>query len=323
MNPWSFPVKGRVIAPGQLQPAYDFESAGAAHVIQRGDSYIMTYWGIDRNGKNHILRADAPVDSPNDWRAVGGPLIGPQPELDYNFNGPSFPFLLPVTDDYWLLYFCAWGKPAKDRPLPNRTGVAVSEDAGRTWRYVTGEPVIPLDRPYDAAGTGSVWVLHEGGKFRMYYTSLGHFKPKPEGVITGHGNVIPEIGLGYAESRDGIEWTKPVEELLVKPRGFGVEPYEYICSKPCILKTATGYTLWLNTFGSAYRVHRLTSVDGLHWEWAERCGPDGEFGVGEAGAFDSHQRSYPVMVQHGDELRCWYTGNNFGRMGMGYAVSRL
>ncbi len=279
----------------------------------------MVYWGSDRQNRNYILQAEAPIGEPNAWRSVGDALIGPQPETTYNCRGPGFPFLLPVTDRRWLLYFTAWGKRADGR-LPNTTGVAISDDAGANWRYHREHPVIALDRPHDAEGSGSIWIMREDGGLRMYYTAIGRYFPKPEGVETGHGDTIPEIGIAYAESRDGLHWEKPIDGLLVAPRGSGVTPYEYICSKPCVIKDGNGYTMWVNTFGTAYRVHRLVSADGLHWQWERRYGPDGELGVGDDGAFDDHQRSYPTIVSRDGELRCWFTGNGFGETGIGHAV---
>lgn len=164
--------------------------------------------------------------------------------------------------------------------------------------------------------------MRENGLFRMYYTAIGRYVRKPEGVESGHGDVLPDIGIAYAESTDGIHWEKPLDRLVVSPRGFGVTPYEYICSKPCIIKMDDVYVMWVNTFGTAYRVHRLTSKDGLVWQWGDRRGPDGELGVGEKGCFDDHQRSYPVVVCERDVFHCWFTGNGFGSTGMGYAVSR-
>ena len=153
------------------------------------------------------------------------------------------------------------------------------------------------------------------------YTAIGRYFAKPEGVETGHGDTIPEIGIAYAESADGIHWKKPVDQLLIAPRGFEVTPYEYICSKPCIVKWQGSYVMWVNTFGTAYRVHRLTSADGLHWHWAKRLGPDGELGVGGVGSFDDQQRSYPTVVSCNGILHCWFTGNRFGETGMGYAAT--
>lgn len=319
MIPWTIHQQNPVISPGTLHPAFDDCRAGAAHVIEVGDRYRMAYWGSDRQGRNYILQAESPIDEPNRWQPLGSALIGPQPETIYNFHGPEFPFLLPVTDSHWLLYFTACAKRT-DGKLGNTTGVAISDDAGASWQYHAEHPVIALDRPYDAQGTGSIWVLHEDDRFRMYYTALGRYFPRPDGVKTGHGDSIPKIGIAYAESRDGIHWEKPSDRLLVAPRGFGVTPYEYICSKPCVIKQKGGYVMWVNTFGTAYRVHRLVSKDGLHWQWAKRYGPDGELGVGDAGAFDDQQRSYPSMVSSNAELRCWFTGNQFGATGIGYAV---
>jgi hypothetical protein len=209
-----------------------------------------------------------------------------------------------------------------ERRLPNTTGVAVSEDGGASWHYHDCNPVMPLDRPYDREGTGSVWVLYEAGKFRMYYTAIGRYFERPAGIRTGHGDIIPEIGIAYAESVDGIAWYKPFDEWIVRPRHHGVEPYEYICSKPCVLKMPDGsYTMWVNTFGTAYRIHRLSSRDGVQWEWASRAGSDGELGVGSEGAFDDAQRCYLTVVLHEGTYRGWYSGNGYGTTGMGFATS--
>lgn len=288
-------------------------------MVRLVDKYRMAYWGSDSENLNYILQAETSVDKPNSWQPVGTALIGPQADTDHNCSGPSFPFLLPVAADNWFLYFTAWGRRADGR-LPNTTGVAVSNDEGKSWRYHSEHPVIPLDKPYDVEGTGSVWILRENELFRMYYTAIGRYFPRPEGVETGHGNTIPEIGIAYAESCDGLHWEKPVDSLLVTPRGLGVTPYEYICSKPCVIKEQNEYVMWVNTFGTAYRVHRLVSRDGLNWQWAKRYGPDGELGVGDDGAFDDQQRSYPSIVSSNGGLRCWFTGNGFGATGIGYAV---
>ncbi|MCJ8330968.1 MAG: hypothetical protein HRT89_12275 [Lentisphaeria bacterium] len=321
MNPWTIKSDTPTIAPGQIQLEYDSHAAGAAHVIVRGDEYLMTYWGIAEN-KYYILSATSPIDDPNNWTAVKGPLLSPQPGSKYNCQGPSFPFLLPVTEDYHLLYYTGWGT-RDDGKLPNTMGVAESHDGGKTFQYIDKHPVIPNDQPYDMDGAGSLWVMIEDGLFRMWYTCIGHYYDRPEGAETGHGATIPSIGIGYAESDDGINWRKPLDHRVVEPRLFGIEPYEYICSKPAIVKNGDTYTLWVNTFGTAYRVHRLTSTDGLNWEWGERQGPEGELSTGEAGAYDGIQRSYPTMVAHEGIYRCWFTGNGFGNRGMGYAESKI
>ena len=48
---------------------------------------------------------------------------------------------------------------------------------------------------------------------------------------------------------------------------------------------------------------------------------DGELGVGPADTWDSEQRCYVCVVRHGDRYHCWFTGNGFGRTGIGHATA--
>lgn len=316
---WSFDPRNPIIPPGKINGPLDAKRAGAAHIFQMGDVYYLYYWGTGADGANRICVASCPVERPNEWTPLGS-VLEAQPDTEHNRYGPSFPFVVPRDDGPWLMYFGAWGVPTPERKLPNTTCLALSDDRGKTWRHWGRQPVLPLDKPYDKSGTGSVCVLREKTGFRMYYTSLGEYVRRPDGVQTAHGEIIPTIGIGYAESEDGIHWTKPLKKLMVEPRGFGTEPYEYVCSKPWILREGAGYRMYVHTLGTAYRVRSLLSRDGLHWTW-QPSGLEGEMGVGEQGAFDDRQRCYVCVVRHGDQLRCWYTGNGFGSTGMGYATA--
>lgn len=317
---WHFPSSEPTISPGQLHGDLDARRAGAGHVLQAGDEYWMYYWGTGSDGLHRILRATTSADRPTEWHPQGV-VLERQPDAPYNAIGPSFPWVIPREDTPWLMVFCGWGKPCSNGKLPNTTGVAFSEDGGLSFQPALDQPALALDRDYDHEGTGSVCAIDIDGTLRMYYTSLGAYFQKPEGVETGHGDTIPRIGVAYAESADGLSWAKPFGHLLVEPRGHDTEPYEYICSKPFILREPEGYRMWAHTFGTAYRVRSLTSYDGFEWTWTE-SGPEGEFGTGPEGAFDDNQRCYVSIVKHEDEYRCWFTGNGFGQTGMGYAVGR-
>lgn len=317
---WTLDPGKPVIRPGVLNPPYDTNRVGSAHVLRVGDRYRLYYWATDAGNLHRICMAESNIDAPNAWRPLGVALER-QPDTDYNCVGPGFPFVLPRDDGPWLLYFGAWGRKEGDGKLPNSTGVALSDDQGITWRYPLDKPVFGKDKPYDIEGSGSCCVLNEGGMLRMYYTALGEYSPKPEGVETGHKDPIPHIGVGYAVSRDGINWEKPLDDWIVGPRGFDTTPFEYIASKPFVLREETGYRMWVNTFGTAYRIRSLTSPDGLAWEWNE-SGLEGELGVGDAGAFDSKQRCYVSALKHEEEYRLWYSGDQFGHTGTGYAVGR-
>lgn len=314
---WKVVDPDPVIRPGQLHPGLDDDGAGACHVVKIGDRYRMYYWGWGPKGYL-VLMAETEIDRPNDWQPVGGALLEADPDADYVTGGPSFPFVYTVDDQCWLMIFGAWGTPRPDGKLANRSGLAISDDAGMSWRYHEHSPCIALDRDYDQSATGSVCVVRADDVFRMYYTSIAHYYDKPEGVQTGHGDVIPHIGVAYAESEDGIRWEKPLDDFMVGPRGHDAEPFEYINSKPFVIREGEGWRMWISTFGHAYRIRSLVSDDGLTWTRVPG-GPDGDIGVGEPGCFDDHQRSYASVVRHNDTYRMWYTGNGFGATGIGYA----
>ena len=275
-------------------------------MLRFGGDYHMYYWGTGEDGFHRICRAVAPTDAPHEWR-FSSSVLGRQAGTAYNAAGPSFPFVVPRDDGPWLMYYGAWGVPRADGKLANTTGLAVSDDRGRTWRHAGESPVLALDRPWDHEGTGSVCVVAEGGVLRMYYTALGDYSPKPAGVATGHGDVIPHIGVGYAESTDGVRWTKPLDGLMVSPRGFATEPFEYIASKPFVLRHDRRWTMWVNTFGTAYRVRSLVSDDGLSWTWTA-SGPDMYY----TALGDYSPKPAGVATGHGDVIP---------HIGVGYAES--
>ena len=310
-----------MIEPGRLHGHLDARRSGAAHVIQVGDTYRMYYWATGADGYHHICLAETSIDNPNEWKACGS-VLDRQASTVYNCQGPGFPVVLPRDNGPWLMYFCGWGALRSDGKLPNTTGIAFSDDAGLSFYYNHKAPILGTDQPYDQEGTGSVFVIPEEDCLKMYYTSIGHYYEKPNGVETGHGDVIPKIGIGYAVSDDGVSWEKPLNDLMVSPRGFDTEPYEYITSKPFLIREDSGFRMWLNTFGTAYRVRSLFGYDGSNWEWQD-SGFDGEFGVGKKGCFDDHQRCYVSVLKVEDQYRCWFTGNGFGQTGMGYAEGRV
>ncbi len=67
------------------------------------------------------------------------------------------------------------------------------------------EPVLTADRPWEPHGiTGFTTVMHDQGKFRAWYGAVFKFGFPQEGAIR----------LAYAESDDGLAWTKPELGLI-------------------------------------------------------------------------------------------------------------
>lgn len=69
----------------------------------------------------------------------------------------------------------------------------------KLWEPRAGESVLTFDRPWEGRYSGYATVLHDGETYRMYYRGL------PESGKDGSDRET----TCYAESTDGIQWSKP------------------------------------------------------------------------------------------------------------------
>jgi predicted GH43/DUF377 family glycosyl hydrolase len=165
--------------------SYDQEAATHGTVLHEGGLYKLWY---------HAMGDEGPIiayaTSPNglDWTKLG-PSLTLEPGWDENaLWGPS---VLKVDDTYWMWYAGAGpvGPPA--------IGVVTSTD-GLTWNRFLATPVLTEETPI-----GDPHVIFEEGDFKMWYNDFD------QGVIN------------YAESQDGISWTKSVSNPVLMPGDFG------------------------------------------------------------------------------------------------------
>jgi hypothetical protein len=123
----------------------------------------------------------------------------------------------------------------------------------------------------------------------------------------------PHYDLRQAMSADGVVWrTDPTP--CVTFRG----PTEVAIARPSVLRDATAWRMWFCHRGTdyAYRIGYAESSDGFIWTRADaRAGID----VSDSG-WDSEMIAYPYVFDRGGNRYMLYSGNGFGRDGMGLAV---
>ncbi len=163
----------------------------------------------------------------------GNPVLG-GPEL-----GVCFDILVTKTENKYRMDF-SWR-------TQKSLAVSFSEN-GYDWSY----PEITL--PYDEA---SGWeervnrncVIFDDGIYKMWYT----------GQARGYSFI------GYAESKDGISFSRPFSEPIMIPE----YPYEkQSVMNPCVLKEGDIYRMWYAA-GETYEPNVLCyaeSTDGINWK---------------------------------------------------------
>ena len=177
------------------------------------------------------------------------------------------------------------------------------------------EMVLAFDRPWEGPYCGYVTVFLDGDKYRMYY------RGKPTADADGTGEYTC-----YAESGDGIAWTKP---------NLGLHEYEGSTENNLVLADAAPFSHNFIAFRDArpgvpeseqYKgmagtsktgLHAFYSADGLHW--TKQDAP-----IITAGAFDSQNVAFwsESEGQYCAYFRTWHQGGFKGFRSVSRATSK-
>lgn len=160
-------------------------------------------------------------------------------------------------------------------------------------------------------------VIQDGGKFRMWYYAVGM---KEQGDAR-HADVkkLTQGPVCYAESDDGINWTKPVLNQLEfhgsKKNNAIALPDELIEGVHVIKDDEDPdpkrrYKMVYNPHnGTTWVIRTATSADGIHWQAAP------EFGIGKFLETASFYKFNGKYLTHGQRLLFSEGGNKGGRQG--------
>ncbi len=75
--------------------------------------------------------------------------------------------------------------------------------------------------------------------------------------------------------------------------------------------------MWYSVRGPSYRIGYAESADGIGWVRRDSTSVVDPSDTG----WDSEMTTYPVVVRRGDRFYMLYNGNDYGRTGIGLAVS--
>jgi hypothetical protein len=131
-------------------------------------------------------------------------------------------------------------------------------------------------------------------------------------------NPEPIYTVFYAESKDAINWI---------PHNAPVIEYQFdgeVVSAPWIIKNGHLYHMWYSTRGSAtkdgknFTIGYAESIDGIDWK---RLDQQAGIARSESG-WDSEMICYPAIFTYRDVIYMFYSGNNVGKGGLGYAETK-
>lgn len=207
-----------------------------------------------------------------------------------------------------FLYYSGWSR-GTTLPYANFTGLAISDDGGKSFRKVGPGPI--LDRtfwgPYSA--TSPHVFKSDDGWFMLYCSGTGWLQIE--------GKMEHVYDLKIARSHDGIKWEQTGQIAVAQSHG------EEAITKPTVFYDGANYHMWFCCRGSkefrggknSYRLGYASSVNLKDWERSDElaglaCGPEN---------WDSEMLAYPEVSSVGGKVCLFYNGNHFGRLGFGLA----
>jgi hypothetical protein len=293
-----------------LEPSLDVwwmaTHTGPSFIREAHDHLELWVTGRCKNNISRIGVVHLSLEDPSDVLK-----IEEEPRFDvgetgcFDERGVSYPWIVEDGKRHFM-YYTGWVQGGLSG-FQNFTGLAVSEDDCLSFTRYSRAPI--LDRTdQEPIGSGSVCVIRESDRWRMWYTSFDRWETN---VNSGFQHFY---NIKYAESSDGVRWNR-TGSVAIDFNHAG----NHTIGKPMVLCNGGLWRMWYSYRGDSYRIGYAESPDcGRSWIRSDsQVGID----VSETG-WDSQMIEYAYVFERHGLLYMIYCGNDFGKSGLGIAVSR-
>lgn len=296
---------GRILTPDK-NIYWMSTHTGSSFAVQIDDSSFFDIYVTGRDSMNRSLigRVRINIENPKEVLDVTpDPVFGLGSLGAFDENGVGYPYIVKNQGKVYM-YYVGW-MPSVLTPVQNHLGLAIQNKDGFFSRY-SRAPIMERNND-DYLSIGSACVLIDSSIWKMWYTSyikweITSGKPKHYYLIK------------YAESKDGVKWVRK-NQICINYEG----PNEYAIAKPSVIKLEDGFHMWYSYRGDKYRIGYATSSDGIKWTRKDHLvGID----VSSSG-WDSESICYPYVFKYKDYFFMLYSGNDYGKEGLGLARFKL
>ena len=217
---------------------------------------------------------------------------------DFDQDGVAYPWFIKKEDGATLMYYVGWKKGTRI-PFKNNIGIALYKN-GLFERF--SKEALHIKNEKNPFGLGSCAIDKRDDGYLMWYTC---FKKWNEDI----GNYSPKYSINVAKSQDGLNWEKIGENIFHKTNN------DCEC-RPTFLRNNEKYEMWFSARGNDYKIYKSISSDGLIWEQERQ-----DIKLSDDG-WDSKGMSYPYVFNHENNTYMIYSGNKYGKGGLGIAMRK-
>jgi predicted GH43/DUF377 family glycosyl hydrolase len=212
-------------------------------------------------------------------------------------HGVSYPVIYNFNNKIYLFYV-GWKKNSKYK-FENNLIIAVKKNK----KFVRIKKI--FNSRLSPFGSGSCFVLKKNNIHYMWFTSFIKKKLKRK------NNLHYEYLIKLAKSKNLMNWkVEPKACINFKSKN------ENAISKPSVIFKDKQYHMWFCYRGKRYKIGYANSKDGLVWKREDN---KLKF-IGKNYNWDNLEKCYPSVVNIGGKIYMIYSGNNYGKTGIGYSV---
>ncbi len=263
-------------------------------VLYDGTTYHMWYSGSD--GLNLRIGYATSTDKDNWTKVAANPVLDLGPPGSWDDDHVYGATVLFDGTTYHMWYHGFDG-------LNPRIGYATSPDS-IIWTKSGSNPVLDIGPPgsWDDNSVSHPTVLYDGATYHLWYSAADGSK----------------IRIGYANSSDGLTWTKyagnPV--LDVGPPGSWEDN---ILHCPMVLYDGATYHMWYQGHDdSNYRIGYATSLDRITWT---KYAGNPVLDLGPLGSWEDTHVLEPMVLYDGTTYYMWYGAGDGSNSRIGFATS--
>ena len=273
--------------------------------IRLNKELIRIYGGFrSKEGISRIGFIDVSSSDPhNVVRVSKNPIISLGEKGTFDDNGMILGDVVKRNSELWMYY--VGFQLVKNVKFLAMTGLAISIDNGDSFKRVSQTPV--LDRTDNAHFIRAIHsVLFDENRWKIWYSVGSSWKMINE-------NLYPEYHIRYTESEDGRTFYDNVGKTCLIPSGK-----EYRIGRPRVYKLENQYLMFFTSddIEKNYQVGTAVSKDGISW-----TRDLGFFNLNTSNiGWDSEMICYPTIIRGKKDTYMFYSGNNMGQTGVGYAI---
>lgn len=282
-------------------------TAMAPAAIVYDDLTIRIYVGArDENGISRIAYIDVDADNPSIVKKISTtPILDIGDDGCFDDNGVFPGHVLRLNDKDIYLYYTGFQKLDKIA-FSNFSGLAISHDGGNTFKRVSKAPI--LDRQdeglYTRAGLSAIC---ENGLFKCCYSVGSDWY-----FIAGKNRPIYDVN--YIESSDGINFAKSGVKVISVNLNI-----EHGLGRPQIVKLFAENFVFYTRRTLDFRYFMGVAKQENDGTWKRIDDWLNTIKHGTHNEFDEHMVYFPCVIDTGKHIYLFYTGNGYGKDGIGYA----